>query len=175
MIRSCIRLSLVFAVTRMVHAQEQWSLKTGDTSLSVTANAGQLAITSLSPTGGAPDWIGAPVPVSLPDHLFINNASQAVHWKFSGNVGSHAVGETTLRFTSNEPKLELLSIWQAQSGPGPVEHHFEIVNRNGEPIDVPLQPRVEVERDGRSVAGELVGGKRRRPALGCRHASRTNR
>jgi len=124
----------------MVHAQERWSLKTGDTSLTVTANAGQLAITSLSSTGGVADWIGRPVPVSLPDHVFINHASQSVHWKFFGNKRSHTVGETTLRFISGEPKLELLSIWQAQSGPGPVEHHFEIVNRSGEPIDVPLLP-----------------------------------
>ena len=140
MIRSFIPFALVFAITPMVHAQERWSLMTGDTSLTVTANAGQLAITSLSAIGGAPDWIGGPVPVSLPDHVFINNASQSVHWKFLGKAGSHAVGETTLRFISSEPKLELLSIWQAQSGPGPVEHHFEIVNRSGGPIDVPLQP-----------------------------------
>ena len=140
MIRSFIPFALVFAITPMVHAQERWSLMTGDTSLTVTANAGQLAITSLSAIGGAPDWIGGPVPVSLPVHVFINNASQSVHWKFLGKAGSHAVGGTTLRFISSEPKLELLSIWQAQSGPGPVEHHFEIVNRSGGPIDVPLQP-----------------------------------
>ena len=128
----------------MLHAQEQLSLKTGDTWLTVTASAGQLAITSLSSTGGAPDWIGGPVLVSLPDHVFINNASQSVHWKFLGSAASHKVGETTLRFISSDPKLELLSIWHAQPGPGPVEHHFEIVNRSGEPIDVPLLPSLAV-------------------------------
>jgi alpha-galactosidase len=124
----------------MVRAQDRWSLKTSDTLLTVTANAGQLDITSLSDTAGDPDWIAGSVPVSLPDHIFINKASQPVHWKFWGNVGGHSVGETTLRFISSEPKLELLSIWQAQSGPGPVEHHFEIINRSGQVIEVPLQP-----------------------------------
>ena len=140
MIRRAIPFALVCAMTPTVHALETWSLKTGDTALTVTVNAGQLAVTSLSSAGRAPDWIGTPVPVSLPDHVFLNHTSQFVRWKFMGNTGSHTGGGTTLRFISSEPKLELLSIWQAQSGPGPVEHHFEIVNRSGQMIEMPLQP-----------------------------------
>src|SRR5665213_3865853 len=135
-----IQFALVLAVTPVVHAQQRWSLKTADTSLTVTANADQLAITSLSFTGNASNWIGRSVRFPLLDHIFTNNISQPVHWKFLGKLGSHTAGETTLQFISSEPKLELLSIWQAQPGPGPVEHHFEIVNRSGQVIEVPLQP-----------------------------------
>jgi len=135
-----IQFALVLAVTPVVHAQQRWALKTADTSLTVTANADQLAITSLSFTGNASNWIGRSVRFPLLDHIFINNTSQPVRWKFLGKLGSHTVGETTLQFISSEPKLELLSIWQAQPGPGPVEHHFEIVNRSGQVIEVPLQP-----------------------------------
>ena len=103
MIRRAIPFALVCAMTPTVHALEKWPLKTGDTALTVTVNAGQLAVTSLSSAGRAPDWIGAPVPVYLPDHVFINNASQSVHWNFIGKTGSHAGGETTLRFISSEP------------------------------------------------------------------------
>jgi hypothetical protein len=137
--RGFVRFALLFALTPLVHAQQRWSLETADTSVTVTVNAGQLAITSLCSIGEALDWIKGPVPISLPDHVFINHASQSVHWQFLGRAGNHTSGQTTLRFISTEPKLELLSIWRAQSGPGPVEHHFEIVNRSRQVIEVPLQ------------------------------------
>jgi len=140
MISSVLRFAIALAITPMLQAQERWSLKTADTILTLTATAGQLAIASLSSTGGTPDWIREPVPVPLPDHVFINNTSGPVQWKFFGKVRSQNSGETTFRFVSREPGLELLSIWQAQHGPGPVEHHFGIVNRSGGPIEVPLQP-----------------------------------
>jgi hypothetical protein len=63
----------------LVHAQEQAVLKTGDTSLTVTASVGQMTITSLSSPAGAPEWTPAPVPVSLPNQVFINNASQSLN------------------------------------------------------------------------------------------------
>ncbi len=135
-----VQLSFLLALLPLGHGQEQWTAKTGDTSLSVTARAGQLFITSLSGTGGALDWIARPVPVSLPAQVFINGAAQPVRWKFSGKADGRPESETTLRFISSEPKLELLSIWQAKSGPGPVEHHFEFVNRSGHDVEVALQP-----------------------------------
>jgi len=140
MIRRSIRLALLFSITLLVHAQEQSVFKTGDTSLTVTANAGQMTITSLTSPAGVPEWIPSSVPVSLPNQVFINNASQSLNWKFSAKTQSGTPGETTLQFICSEPKLELLSIWRAQAGPGPIEHHFEIVNRSGLVIEVPLQP-----------------------------------
>src|SRR5271170_1993009 len=121
MFRCAISLALACALTTIVHARDKWSLKTDDTSLTVAVNAGQLVIQSLSSTGVAPDWIGAAAPIRLPDHVFIGNISRPVHWKFAGSVKDRTGDETTLHFLCREPKLELLSIWQAHSGPGPVE------------------------------------------------------
>ena len=129
----------ILTLASAVHAEERWALKTGDTSLTVAVESHQLVITSLIPTGGARDWIAEPVRVPLIDRVLVSNTPQPVHWKFLGNTRSHTLGETTLRFISSEPKLELLSIWQAQPGPGPVEHHFEIVNRSGRMLEVPKQ------------------------------------
>ena len=144
MFRRAIPVALVSVLTNLLHAGDQWSLKTGDTSLTVAINADQLAIHSLSSTCDASDWIAASPPVPLPDHVFINHASRPVQWKFAGGVQNHTGDETRLRFISSEPKLELFSIWQARAGPGPVEHHFEIVNRSGQWIEVPLQPSLEL-------------------------------
>src|SRR3569832_1457747 len=98
--------------------QEHWSLKTSDTSLRVAVKADQLTLTSLSATGRAPDWIKTPVVVPFPDHIFLGGSAQPLHWKFSEGKEEHAANQTTLRFTSAEPRLELVSVWQAQNGPG---------------------------------------------------------
>lgn len=130
----------ILALAAAAHAEERWQLKTGDTWLTVTAETNQLVINSLVSAGRTPGWIAEPVRIPLIDHVFVNNTPLPVHWRFTGNTGSHTVGETTLRFISSEPKLELLSVWQAQSGPGPVEHHFEIRNQSGCRLEVPAQP-----------------------------------
>jgi Melibiase/Glycosyl hydrolase family 36 C-terminal domain len=132
--------ALAFAFLPMAHARERWALRTGDTALTVATEGGALVMTLLSSTEGAPEWTGQFAPILLPDHVFVSNAIRSVQWKFSGSAARPARGETTLRFSSDSPKLELLSIWQAQPGPGPVEHHFEIVNRSGQVIEVPLLP-----------------------------------
>lgn len=135
------------AMATLAQAPGQWSLKTRDTALAVRVNANQPAITSLV-AGGAPDWVRQPVPVPLPSQVFLGPTAQAVRWKFSGGTEGPAAGETTLRFVSDEPKLELLSIWRAQDGPGPIEHHWELVNRSGQGIEVPLQPSLVLTLTG---------------------------
>jgi alpha-galactosidase len=139
-IRSLIRVVPLFAIVGLAHSQDRWSFATSDTSLNLRVTANQPVITSLSPVGGGPEWLAGGVPVPLPDHAVVNHASQKLQWKFLGRAESPEAGETILRFASEEPNLELLSIWRAQPGPGPVEHHFELVNRSGQGIELPLQP-----------------------------------
>ncbi len=140
MIQRLVQFAFVFSITSFAQAQERWSLNSGDTSLTVSAEGGQLTVVSLATAAEAPDWIGAPESVPLPDHVFINGDSHVVRWKYSGGQQGRTGGETTLQFRASDPELELLSIWETHPGPGPVEHHFEIVNRSGQGIEVPLQP-----------------------------------
>lgn len=134
-----LQILLVFGISSLSHARERWSVKSGDTLLTVSAEDGQLVVNSLAAADGAPGWIGAPTSLPLPDHVFIDGDSHAVRWQFSSARQSPTGGDTTLRFLADDPTLELLSIWRARSGPGPVEHHFEIVNRSGQAIEIPLQ------------------------------------
>ncbi len=143
-IENLTRFAFLLAITPLAHAQERWRFKTLDTCLTVTVSAGQPAIASLSFTGAAADWIQRPVPIPLPDHVLIHNETQPVRWRFRGSAASQRAGETRLRFVSSDPGLELLSIWEARPGPGPVEHHFEIVNRSSQTLEVPLPPSLEV-------------------------------
>ena len=111
--------------------------------------------------------------VSLPDHVFINECVPTGALEvFGQGAEADRSGETTLRFVSSEPKLELLSIWRAQTGPGPVEHHFEIVNRSGQAIEVPLQPSLALTltRSGRTILSKTGGWKK--AAAGLRMPAR---
>jgi alpha-galactosidase len=63
-----------------------------------------------------------------------------VQWNFRGIQATTNAGEVIWEFACTKPKIELRSIWRAQSGPGPIEHHFEIINRSGRSIEVPLVP-----------------------------------
>ena len=144
MILRLFPIALACALAQMAGAQDRWSLATDDTLLGIALKDGQLAVTSFSSGAGASNWIGTPIPIPLPDHVFINNAAQPVHWKFFWAALNRGGAEIILHFSCSEPKLELLSIWQAATGPGPVEHHFEIVNRSGQMIEVPLQPSLAV-------------------------------
>ncbi|HTL18384.1 MAG TPA: alpha-galactosidase, partial [Patescibacteria group bacterium] len=137
---NCFCVALLLASTTLVQARDQWLLKTGDTRLTVEVKADQLTIVSLSSAGSAGSWVNQPVVVPLPHDVLVSNSRQALHWKFSGTASGGAKGETMLKFVSDGPALELFSIWQAQDGPGPIEHHFELVNRSGQVIEVPLQP-----------------------------------
>ena len=171
-----IQFVLAFAITSAVHAQQRWSLKTADTSLTVTANAGELAITSLSSTGSASDWVGGPARFPLLDHVFINNTSQPVHWKFLGKVRSRTGGETTLRFRSSEPKLELAFhlAGAARPRPGRTSYRDRKSQRSSDRGASSNQSRPGLNRSGRTFPRKLVGGKGRRPAFGCWDASRTD-
>src|SRR5690348_4618102 len=140
MMQRFLRFVPLLAMATFVHAQEQWTLTTRDTSLTLAVNANQPTVTSLSSAGGAPKWVQKPVPVALPDHVFRQGQVRQLHWKFTGGVRTPAEGAVTLPFRCEDPKLELLSIWQCQDGPGPIEHHFELVNRSGQVIEVPLLP-----------------------------------
>lgn len=145
MTQRVIQFAIFLATVPFAQAQEQWALKSGDTSLIVSARDDQLTVNSLTAPGDAPEWIGSPAAMPLPDHVFLQKDARPVHWKFSGAVRSEGNGGTTLKFISDEPNLELLSTWQTRPGPGPVEHHFEIVNHTGGVIEVPLQPSLDLK------------------------------
>ncbi|MBI1178589.1 alpha-galactosidase [bacterium] len=130
--------TFALAFIPFAQAQERWTLKSDDTRLTVSAAGDHLKIASLEGADQKPAWISEPVDVPLPDHLFVNGVSKAANWRFSETSESPDQGTATLRFVSDDSSLELLSIWVAHPRPGPVEHHFEIVNRTGRTIEVPL-------------------------------------
>ncbi|MGH7969796.1 MAG: hypothetical protein ACREIC_13815 [Limisphaerales bacterium] len=96
--RILIAVAIGCGIAPLGRAEKAWTLKTADTSITVTANGSELTVTSLASTTGEANWIKDPAPLSLPDHVFLDNASRPVRWKFIATKTSSAAGETTLRF-----------------------------------------------------------------------------
>jgi hypothetical protein len=160
-IQRTIHLIILVALAPFGFAEENCSLKTADTTLMIRVEAGQLALTDLRSTGHC--WIAAESTLRLPDHVFANGQTHLVQWKF--NKKTAANGTTILRFVSVEPKLELRSVWTAHAGPGPVEHHFEVLNQGKAEIEVPLIPSFNlalspINRDGLELWWVEKGGGR---------------
>jgi alpha-galactosidase len=133
-VRTAICCLIVAVQSTFGFAEGAWSLRTADTTLTVSASAGRLAINELS--SDKQDWVKGESVIPLPDRVFVRGAKRDVRWNFDAKSGSE--DEIVLRFLCEDPKLELRSVWTAHPGPGPIEHHFEILNHGGEDIQVPL-------------------------------------
>ncbi|HVV72730.1 MAG TPA: alpha-galactosidase [Verrucomicrobiae bacterium] len=143
--RALLLLAAACAVVSPARAQRPWTVRTDDTTVRLTLSNDQLSVASLAPGAGTGNWLTTKNQLSLPDHIFSGNSSRPVQWRFVKANAEPRSGVLTFRFSSGEPKLELLSIWQARSGPGPIEHHVELVNETGRSIEVPLQPSLVLE------------------------------
>ena len=149
-----------------------------DTAIRVEARNDELIITSLVGRADGFDWIGkSPGPVPLPfiQTLKIGDMAAVIHWKFAGSSAvPDRPGTKSLRFTCDDPPLELVSTWIAAIGPGPVEHELVIFNRGNQPVILPAQDSVALRgRADRQRDRAVVGGQGRRKAHRPGHASPT--
>lgn len=144
--------------------QQQCSLATDDTQVTVKAVGDQARISDLRCRGESHAWCTGS-PISLIDKVWVDGKPTQLTWRLtnwevkglsrvSGN-GTLRVerGETlTLAWKSQNPALEIRSIWRARKGRGPVEHRIEIVNRSPSNITVPQQESL-------SLSGLNSGGE----------------
>jgi len=116
---------------------DSWDLATDDTRVSLTVSNDQPVLVVLENPKTRHNWAGANTRVPLLAHVRLGGEDRPVHWVFK--QGQANSGQLVLTFVSDDPKLELRSIWRAQPGRGPVEHWMELVNHSGRTITVPRQ------------------------------------
>lgn len=111
-----------------------WTIQTADTKLTIGLRDGKPIITSLSAASrGERKWLfihqlmGVPE-AALPSTVEIDGKSQKVAWAFKGVTPGKSKIAVVYRCAS--PDLELVSIWESASLPGPVEHRVIISNRD---------------------------------------------
>lgn len=109
-----------------------WTLNTEDTKLTIGINDdSQLCIYELSNPKSGWNWTSNPSFFPFLDKVEFNNKSYKPKWVFQNATQDLSEGKkVTLHFKSENPDLELQSIWHARPGKGPIHHSMFITNNN---------------------------------------------
>lgn len=123
-----------FKDVSLVKMDKVYSLSTTDTSMVLGEKGNALYILSLRNKNNNWDWISSPSAVPLPAKV----SGSAPNWKYVKDQLENTNNgvKLTVHFTSDNPKLELDSIWQTRAGSGPVETYNVLKNDNGSTISV---------------------------------------
>ena len=107
----------------------QWTLKTADTTLTLGVRSDQkMCLCRLAGPAGW-NWTKLPSPFPLVSHVDLGGEHRELKWGFKQGAEDQADGSrVTILFTNADPSLELISVWQARGGPGPVRHTMFIRN-----------------------------------------------
>ena len=128
-----------------------WTLSTDDTKLTLGIGKDrQLYIEGLSSPKADWNWTREPSLVPLLGRVDMDGKQYVPHWVFQdAAVDSSAGGrKVTICFTTDKPAMELLSVWHARPGPGPVRHTMFIKNNAGGPVTIYEQESLDVHLVG---------------------------
>ena len=137
---------------------ESWTIATDDTKLTVGATRdGQLCLYELNNPLDDWNWTKEPSVFNLLRQSAGGKEVQNIRWQFKdGKVDQGDGQRVTLRFVSENPSLELQSVWSAQPGRGPIHHVVRIVNRAEKPVTLFSQPSLFLDLAGRETDGPLT-------------------
>ena len=112
-----------------------WQLKTDDTYMTITVINNHPAVYELKNTINSWNWIQNFSEMPLPEKVQVDGKLSHPDWKYRDADVDQKNGTTvSLHFMSNKPNLELISIWQAKPGTGPIENSVTIKNKTGKTI-----------------------------------------
>lgn len=125
---------------------EAWTVATEDTKLTVGVTTdGQLCIYELSNPVSQWNWTSEPSVFNLVSHVIVGGKEQNITWRLKDGVTEKVDGQkVTISFASEQPALELTSIWHARPGRGPVHHAMSITNVSAEPVTIYEQPSIDL-------------------------------
>ncbi len=135
-------LATIFAGSIAANAAETkapttWTLATADTELKLEVPKGAdgaINLLSLRNPKQKWNWIHGASAVPMPG-IVVGSEYHTVKWQFAGAAENKKNGhQLTLRFTCDDPQMEMKSVWNALPGPGPVENQLSIVNKSGHDI-----------------------------------------
>lgn len=106
---------------------QSWTLENSDTRMVLKESGGRQYITELVNKENGYSWIDSASEVPMLNKVSGGN----ITWAFSGAQLDRINGtKLTLRFTSENPALQLDSVWEV-NGQGPVYHYSELLNLTG--------------------------------------------
>jgi hypothetical protein len=133
---------LLFAAAAMAEDASpaaSWTLATDDTRLVVGVGKDrQLHIYELSSPAAGWNWTSSPSVFPLMGRADIGGVKHAIRWEYQDGKAVTASDGTkvTIRWTSNEPALEITSVWHARPGRGPVRHTMFLKNNSHQAVTI---------------------------------------
>lgn len=132
------------------------TLATADTSVHIEVQPSKLNLIGLKSVQTGWNWAtGGELP--LLSSIEVNGDVKSITWKFkrrdSSRTSKGHPAEEAFVFESENPALELKSIWTTYPGPGPVEHQITIKNKGSIAVMLPLQ--LSIVFDARGPTGPL--------------------
>jgi alpha-galactosidase len=137
--RPIIPLFAVLVAGAACGASSTWQLATDDTRIALGVVGDQPVITRLECPSDGHNWAAAPMAVPLMAHAWVGGVEHPTAWRFREGVQDRRAGTVCLVFASDDPKLELRSIWRARPGRGPVERWVEIRNLGAQRVAIGQQ------------------------------------
>lgn len=115
-----------------------WTLATDDTKLKLGVGKDQqLYVYELGSPAADWNWTTAPAAFPLLGRVDVDGQQRAVRWVYQeGTVDSSDGVRLTIRFSCQEPALELRSVWHARPGRGPVRHCMYLKNSTAASITI---------------------------------------
>jgi len=120
------------------NSNAHWTLSTADTRLKISVANNKIYINGFKNPAQGWNWTPAASEVPLPGKNSFrtagapSNIDQTPDWTYAGASEDRSNGYmVTLHFINTTPALELMSVWTARSGPGPVENQMTIQNKSG--------------------------------------------
>lgn len=133
------------------------TLATADTRVQVSVRNDSVVLTGFECAATGWNWTSRSK-LTLIKNLEANGQPVSVTWKFKKREHSEASPQHPAQeifvFESDNPALELRSIWSAYAGPGPIEHQITIRNKSETAVLLPLQPSLVV--DARAAPGSAL-------------------
>lgn len=123
----------------------RWTLQTRNSTLTLGISADQsLCLCELCGPDGW-NWVGAGSPLPLLDRIDVGGTAVTPQWTYRSAASDRSDGQrVTITFSNAKPAMELLSIWQAHDGPGPVRHTMFITNKSDQPVTIYEQESLAV-------------------------------
>ena len=128
------------------------TVATDDTAVQVEAGADGLALAALKGLSADHDWLQSKAVQQFVQAAELDGQSTPLRWQFKRSESQDGPPRRRiLVFVNERPPLELHSIWQAEPGPGPVEHSLLIRNTGTSPVLLPWQGSLVFARPGESL------------------------
>jgi hypothetical protein len=142
----CFFTLALYTASSFAQQQSKWTLATQDTRVVLTLDKlNRLSVAELSSLSNKWNWTKKPSVFPLLQKVRIDSVDQKIKWIFQKAAVTKDKGtKVTLTFASAKPNLELRSVWEAKSGPGPIRHTVYLKNRSGKTITIYNQESMDI-------------------------------